>query len=416
MDRRQYLRQFAVLFTGTVAGQLINLASYPLLARLYSPADFGVFATFVAAAAIPGAIACGRFDLAVPTAPKWGRFAILWLCIAMSCASGIVSAAGAALYWFAEDGSVAWEMPLLFGLCVALTGFCAAGSLYLMRHDLYRMSSAGMVMRTAGAVAAQIGLGLVWKTPLSLIVGFAAGLGAQALMLGWTIWSRVPPGWPRPLRMRALFERYKPQVTVDIPSTLIAAVSLNLLTFILATFYGQRVTGFYALAQRIAILPLQLFNDSLSQIFFQKAARAQEERGHFWSEMKFNLMTSGLLSVVVLVLLLLVARPFISVYLGRDWEPAADILILLAPMLAMRSLAMSVATTVFVLRRAHWLLVHNVVNAMVLVITIVMAQAFHFGVLQFLTLAVVLLFIEYGAFASFLALQARSGAASARSS
>src|SRR5687767_8086459 len=117
MDRRQYLRHFMVLFSGTAAAQLVNLASYPFLARLYTPADFGVFAMFVAVSAIPGAIACGRFDLAVPTAPRAGRFAILWLCVAIAVAMGALSTVGSAIYWFATDAQVQPAIPLLLGLC-----------------------------------------------------------------------------------------------------------------------------------------------------------------------------------------------------------------------------------------------------------------------------------------------------------
>ena len=410
MDRRQYLRHFMVLFTGTAAAQLMNLASYPFLARLYTPSDFGIFATFVAVSAIPGAIACGRFDLAVPTAPSMGRFAILWLCVLIAAGMGALSTAGGAAYWFAIEGIADPLRPLLLGLCVFFTGFCAAGALYLMRHDWYRVNSASLLARTGVVVLLQVGLAFVWRHPLSLIIGFTAGFAVQALIFAWTIWKHIPAGPPRPRQMRAMFRRYRKQVAVDIPSTFVAALSLNLLTFMLAVLYGQYAVGLYALGSRIAIMPLQLFNDSLSQVFFQKAARAQQERGHFWPEMKFNLLTSGILSVGVLAGIWLFAHPFVRLYLGAEWLPAADMLVILAPMLAVRSLCMSVATTVFVLKRAHWLFIHNIANAAMLGLAFLGAQLWGLGVMLFLYLAAGLLIVEYAAFALFLALKARSGA------
>lgn len=293
MDRRQYLKHFMVLFSGTAGAQLANLASYPLLGRLYSPDDFGVFAMFVAISAIPGAIACGRFDLAVPTAPRAGRHAILWLCIAIAMGMGWLSALGSAIYWWVTGATVAPLLPLLLGLCVFLTGFCAAASLYLMRHDAYRLNSASLLVRTGGTVLIQIAFAFVWRNPLSLIIGYTVGFTAQALLLAWAIWRFVPPKPPRLSQMRAMFQRYRRQVSVDIPSTFIAAVSLNLLTFLLLSLFGEQAVGYYSLGNRIAILPLQLFNDALSQVFFQKAARAQEERGDFWNEMKFNVVASS---------------------------------------------------------------------------------------------------------------------------
>lgn len=407
MDRRQYLRHFAILFSGTAAAQALNLLSYPFLTRLYTPSDFGAFALFIAVAAIPGVLACGRFDLAVPTAPNSGRFAILWLCYLISASVGVLSGIGAGIYWSVAGVGANAVLPFLMGLCVFLTGFCAASSMFLMRHDLYKLNSASLILRTGGTVAVQIALAFVWRDSLSLIIGFTAGFCAQAILLGWAIGTHMHPGRPNPARMRAMFRRFRRQVTVDIPSTLISAVSLNLLTFILLVLFGQRVVGYYALANRIAIMPLQLFNDALGQVFFQKAAQSQARIGHFWNEMKFNLLTSSILSIGVLAGVWLFARPFITLYLGSEWKLSADILIILAPMLAIRSLCMSVATAVFVLRKPQWLLFHNIANAAVLGLAFLVGWYFALGLVGFLYVAALLLALEYTVFALALVIVSR---------
>lgn len=393
-----------VLLSGTAAAQVANLLSYPLLARLYSPADFGGFAIFIAASAIPGALACWRFDLAVPTAPRWGRHAILWLCIAISIGMGLVSIAGAALYWWWARVAADPLMPPLLGLCVFLTGFTGSLQLYLMRHDCYRISSASLLLRTGSTVLTQIGLAFVWRTPMALVIGYSIGFAAQAILLGTTVWRLVPPAPPRWRHMRALFRCYRRQVSIDIPSTFISALTQNLMTFLLLILFNNRVLGFYALGNRIAIMPLQLFNDALSQVFFQKAARAQEERGEFWNEMKFNILTSGLLSIGVLIGIWLFARPFITIFLGERWAPSATMLLILAPMLAMRGLCLSIMTAVFVWRKPGWLFVHNIASALALCIAFVVARTGGLGVFAFLGWAASLMFVEYLAFALLLVL------------
>ena len=197
---------------------------------------------------------------------------------------------------------------------------------------------------------------------------------------------------------------------VDVPSTFVAALSLNMLTFILSSLYGQAVVGLYSIGNRIAVMPLQLFNDALSQVFFQKAARAQEERGHFWPEMKYNLLTSGAISVAVLIAISLLARPFIKLYLGSEWVGAADILLILAPMLAVRSLCMSIATAVFVLRRPHWLLAHNIAGVLVLGLAYLVGANGPLAVNEFLMWASALLMTEYTVFAALLVWAARANA------
>ncbi|MES2135448.1 MAG: oligosaccharide flippase family protein [Pseudomonadota bacterium] len=407
MNRREYLKHFMIILSGNGAAQVVNLLSYAFLARLYAPQAFGIFATFVAASAIPGAIACARFDVAVPVAPRRGRFGILWLCVAVAAFMGLVSIAGGAIYWATAGVDWNWELPVLLGLCVFLTGLCSAESMFLMRHDRYRASSASLLLRTGSAVLVQIGLGLTAATSFSLVVGFVFGLVAQATMLSLIIWKRLSPGRPKPRDMRAMFRRFRRQVAMDVPSTLLAALSLNLPVFLLAALYDKPTVGFFAISNRLAVAPLALFNQALSQIFYQKAARARETKGHFWDEMKFGLLTSGILSLVVLALIVLLARPFIHLYLGAKWSPSAEMLIILAPMLTVSSVAQSITTAVFVLRRPHWRLIHTVVGLALHAVAFAIAVQFHWAVTTYLIVVSSLFVVEWGAYALLLVVASR---------
>ena len=407
MDRRQYMRQFLALFSGTVASQALNFAAYPFIARLYTPAEFGLLGMFIAAAAIPGALACGRFELAIATAPRGGRQAVLWLCFTIALGVSSVATAAMALYWWWVDAPSLWLLiPLLF-VTILLTGVANALTMFLMRHESFRFASIGVVLRTAVTVFVQLGVVLIWPGPMGLIAGFALGLVAQSL-LGLFITSRwYPLGRPRRSHMRAMFRRFRSQVSVDIPGSLLAALSFNLLPFFLQYLYGTAAVGLYSIGQRIAVLPLQLFNDALSQVFFQRAARAYESRGEFWQEFRWTLFASGLISLGMLAGLVFLAEPVITLYLGAEWELSGTILVILAPMLAIRSVAMSLATTVFVLKRAVWLFWHNVASVVAIGAAFAIALATGAGMLTFLLLLAVLQGLEYAAFGVVLTVAAR---------
>ena len=396
-----------IILTGNGAAQVATLLSYPILGRLYSPTAFGLFAMFVAASAIPGSIACGRFDLAVPLAPRWGRLSILWLCIGISAIVGTLSIAGAGIYWSITSAAASPALPLLLGLTVFLTGMTTAQSVFLMREDRYRSASISIVVRTGTAVLAQVALGFAAATSFSLIAGFVLGLLAQAMLLTVAITRRTETLRPRLKGMRVMFNRFRRQVTIDIPSTLIAAFSLNLLVFLLAILYDKHTVGYFSVGNRMAMIPLALFSTALGQTFFQKAAHARDTKGHFWEEMRLSVAMSGLMSLVVLALIFLFAKPFIAIYMGPKWLPAAEMLILLAPMLALRSLALSIATTVFVMRAPHWLLVHNIANTFVMLMAYAIAIVLKLQPLPFIGIASALLSVEYLVFAVFLVSKAR---------
>lgn len=406
MDRRQYFGQFLALFSGTAAAQVFNFAAYPLLARLYTPAEFGLFGTFIAAAAIPAALACGRFELAIATAPSSGRQAVLWLCFAIALGVSTLATIGMGFYWwYVTAPLLAMVVPLLF-ITILLTGAANALTMFLMRHDSFRIASTGGVVRTAVTVLVQLGAVLVWRGPLGLIAGFALGLVAQSAFALAIVQSRHPIGRPRASHMRAMFRHYRAQVSVDIPGSLLAALSINLLPFLLQYLYGIGAVGFYSIGQRIAVLPLQLFNDALSQVFFQRAARARESRGEFWQEFRTTLLWSGLISFAMLAGLALLAEPVVAAYLGPKWKLAGTILVILAPMLAVRSVVMSLATTVFVLRRPVWLLWHNVASVVAIAGAFAGALATGAGMVAFLGLLAGLQGLEYAVFGTILAIAA----------
>lgn len=68
---------------------------------------------------------------------------------------------------------------------------------------------------------------------------------------------------------------------------------------------------------------------------------------------------------------------------------------------------MSIATTVFVLRAAHWLFVHNVATVILPLAACAAAVLLHLSPIGFLIVASGLLFVEYAAFGGFLALAAK---------
>jgi O-antigen/teichoic acid export membrane protein len=63
--KSEFARNVLTLMTGTTIAQAIPIAISPILTRIYTPEDFGMFALFIAIATIFGSIANGRYELAI---------------------------------------------------------------------------------------------------------------------------------------------------------------------------------------------------------------------------------------------------------------------------------------------------------------------------------------------------------------
>ena len=61
----EFFRNLLTLMTGSGLAAFITVISAPLVTRLYTPEDFGVFALFISITSVVGAIACFRYDVAI---------------------------------------------------------------------------------------------------------------------------------------------------------------------------------------------------------------------------------------------------------------------------------------------------------------------------------------------------------------
>ena len=77
----EFNRNVTKLVLGTGFAQIIPIALTPILTRIYSPEDFGIFAIYMAIASILGVIATARYELSI-VLPKNDKNAldIFYLC------------------------------------------------------------------------------------------------------------------------------------------------------------------------------------------------------------------------------------------------------------------------------------------------------------------------------------------------
>ena len=405
MNVRLYARQVGVLLFGNAAAQLVNLASYPALTRLYTPVDFGGFALFLTAIGILGPIACARFDIAVQSARDWQLPTVWRQAMRMNLLIAAGTAAALAIYSLAT-GRLGLDLALLVAAAVALSGYTLAALALLVRQERYKLYSQSLLARSMTTAVAQVALWLVLPQALGLILGFCAGFAVQAVILAAALrgiaWRRSTAA-----HRKAIAARYRRQMATDVPSTLLTGAVINVMALLLLDLYSRAEVGFYSLAFRVAVLPLALISGSLSEVFFQKASASYRRTGGFWKEVRLNILSTAALSLVIFVPMALLARPVFGFAFGEQWLPAADLLVLLAPMLAVRFVSASIQTAPLVIGRASWLLAQNFGLIAAIALAFGLAKREGLAIESYVLLTSLLMAAVYGAFLLFVALTVR---------
>jgi O-antigen/teichoic acid export membrane protein len=380
-----FYRDVGTLISGTLLAQLINLLAYAVLTRTYSTEAFGNFAIFLSTATIVGTVACLRFDIVVQAAPFAQRRVAHVIGTRFAALISLVLA----LLYVAVAPPSGWATlatAALLGIATFLTGYTLSGQALLVKHKRYRTTATTNVARTLLTAAPQIGFFWLLPGPFGLMLGYCVGAAVQAAMQRQAL-QDVPRRNVSKRRMRAMLRRYRMYPIYDLPSALLATASLFAGNYLVFALYGAASAGLYAMAFRLITLPLALIGSNLSEVFFQRASLAYEQRQPIWPFMRLALLVAGGLAIAAAIATTLLAPPVIDFYLGSEWSAVAELMIALTPLMALRLLSLSVGSTPLVLRRPQWLLIHSAALLAVLLLSALMASIWELDLFAFLWLS-----------------------------
>lgn len=327
-------RALAWSFLNTVVSRLGTLAIGIVLARVLGPSEFGVFAiatvTMLAVLSfneLGVSLAIVRWpDDPADIAPTVNLISVI--SSALLTLGVVVSAP-----WVSTAlGDVrATPVVQLMACAILINGLVATPAALLQREFMQRERTiADQVNAWLGAFVS-LGLALMGWGAMSLAVGRIAG-SLVAGVLFWR-WSPLPYrfGWDRSVARRLL--------GFGLP---LAAASIVVFAsgyadqVIVGSMLGAQALGFYVLAFNLASWPVSIFSLPLRAVAPAAFAKIQSDPPRMTRAFTKVL---GLLSMVAVPACLAIsgaARPVIEFVYGPQWAPAADILLWLALVAALR--------------------------------------------------------------------------------
>jgi lipopolysaccharide exporter len=342
-------RLVGIYASGTVAAQLIAVASLPFLARLYAPAAFGQYAAVLAVVGIVTMTSTLRLELALHVARSMRvandlrRAALVSVTLA-----GILAGAVAAvtlLFWGERHGVTDYLhwLVLLPALCV-IVGVFNVQAAWLGRSGRHAVAARAQVARVLVTATGQLVAGFLLDShgTTSLLVAALVGVLLATVAGSRPGWSPSQDSW-RSLRhwarLRGAMRLFKDFPLYSAPQALVAAIANNSPSLILATFADAYWAGQFAMADRIVRAPIVLVSTSLRQGLTQGlAATALSDEAVLDRSRKLSLQ-------VALVLLLPAAAAFavapwvIEHVLGPRWQDAARIVQWLMPWFYLNTVA-----------------------------------------------------------------------------
>jgi O-antigen/teichoic acid export membrane protein len=311
-----------------LAQQALSFVIFALLARMLSPAEFGLLAIahlvvqFVRMAVLDA--------LAMPvlrgthTAAS-GSFAFDWLFSLCALTSVMLAATMALLaspiaHWYGTPGL----QPVLVGMgvVIVLYGLVRTHEVRLLREGNFRLLAIRSVLSVGagGAVA----LLMAWRGAGAMaLVGQQITTGLVALAIAVTAeWRDWRPRW---VWSNALLRQHRAEIGRVGLSALLGYGKNNIDVAIVSLLLGSYATGIYNLAKRVMSAVFLVIGVSLGRVGVTQFVLEKDRPPQLRQAYLKMLSLSLLLMLPIYTLATQLAQPLVRLVFGAQWLPSAGL-------------------------------------------------------------------------------------------
>lgn len=358
-----FWRQVAALMSGSLLAQGLNALMLPILARLFLPADFGLFGVFLAAVAVMAVVVNLGYELTLvlPASDQEAQGLLALSLRAMAAVSTglllllLLSPAA----WFTNIGLEGlrpwyWLLPL----SIALEGVIQPYSFALNRQRAYRALTRVRVGRAVATSLVSLAAGWLGGGFPGLLVGHLSGQVVAAVLS--LIAYRRPAGGAVLPDWRSLARRYRDFLRYGVLSAWLNVASKQVAFFLLPGYYGEAMTGQFSKAERVLNLPPGLISMTVGRVFYEEASRRQREApDQLWPITRRSAWQIALFGLPVLLAILGWGPQLFEFVLGAPWAPAGEYARRLVPWLYLTMIASPLSYLIDIKRKLPQFLLYN---------------------------------------------------------
>lgn len=328
---------------GIGGGQLVVLAFTPLLARAYSPSDFGVYAAIVALATIVASVSSLRYETAITVVSTKDVSAVSRLAIVLPLFICPLLVAGVVIgTQFLPRGFATMPrgMELIVGGVALLQGGVSVAYALCTRGGYFGMASVLRIVQPAAFVVGA--LLLIDNLPYALIFSWAMALGLAAY-----VFKGVPLFSATAGTLTVARKNWRYPVLYA-PVSLLDNLTLAMPVLVIVSVFGGEPAGNYSQVQRLLGAPMLLIGMAVGQVFLKHAGdrlRGAMPLGTIFNKI-FGILCLG--STGLLLVICVCGDWIVALMLGKGWRADTGYLVLVVLPVLFRT-AVSPLTSVFLL-------------------------------------------------------------------
>ena len=331
-------KNILILSIGTTIAQAIPVLISPILTRLYSPSDFGLFALYFSISTILAIIASGRYELAI-VLPKRDNEAvnILFLTIIFSLITSLIALLIISIFhdyffYLSSNKNISFWLYFL-PLSMILTAVYQSFYYWFNRRKKYKEMSYNRIIQNIFISGGGLSFGYSGLTSSGLIIARILG---QLLTVIWVV--------KRALKLNKGIFKFSSKKIKYVAKKYINFPKFSMLGNLIDTFcsqfmllflsyYGLSVLGLYALMLRVVSVPSTIISSSIGDDFRQRASQEYAKKGECKALFKSTFKKIFVISFIPFTVFYFIAPELFSYIFGEQWARSGVYAQILTPML-----------------------------------------------------------------------------------
>lgn len=369
--RSEFFRNLTTMMSGTILGQVVTILAMPVLSRLYSPEEFGLFALVFSTISMLGYIAGGTYENAI-ILPKENEDALKLLKLSISVSIIFATTIAIALPFlitplnssndFKGLTSYIWIIPI----GVLLLGLIQAFTYYHTRIKNFKSIASNKVLQNSSVTAVNISIGLTSPAVWGLISGYITGQVLSAALLIKK--AKINFSTLRQIKIGNVAKEYSNFPIFLAPMLLLNTFSVNILVYLFSIFFDQTTVGLYSQANKAINYPLFFITASFSGVFYQKLNVSVNRKAIYFKSVIYSVFTGFILLLPVMIW---GEELFVFVF-GKQWAQAGHMAAILCPLTILSFAVRNVNETFSVMKKNHLLLIWQIIYLFVAIATVLL--------------------------------------------
>lgn len=359
-----FLKNVVKVFSGDLIVKIIGFLSIAVIARLYSPEDFGALELAISIQLIAVTFASLKYEQAIPLPESdkeaFNLFSFSFILLIVFCLLSLIGTFIIFCYKehfevLAKLGNLLYFIPPL----IFLRGSREIITYWFIRKKRFGRSAIAEIGNKIGEVAGKIGF--FWIGVYGLFLGNIVGL-LTALMVLFVFTLQMDKQLFVAIKKRTMGQmhrKYKKFSMFLLPSFLFWMIAERLPAIILVPMFGLTAVGFYGISFKMINEPLNILGKSIAYVLYQESSDRFNMNQDI--DLLFIKVVEKLFVALFLPICFLLTSSDIlfKVVLGEQWINAGRYTQILAPMMFFRFLVMPIPVILKVREKTHFEMFFN---------------------------------------------------------